>query len=94
MFEKLPTPFGLVRFGVSPLHPAVKNVIHKFTETASSRNFKFFGNVTVGSKNADLSLKTLRSYYNAVVLAYGSEKDKYLNIPGEELENVFSSKGI
>ena len=56
MFERLPTPFGLVRFGVAPDHPEVKNVINDFTTIAASPQFRFFGNVEIG---ADVTLRNL-----------------------------------
>jgi adrenodoxin-NADP+ reductase len=73
MFEQLPAPFGLVRYGVSPLHSSVKNVINKFRATANHSNFNYFGNYT-----ADLSL--LKSY-NSIVWCTGSQCDRKLNIP-------------
>ncbi|XP_055702093.1 NADPH:adrenodoxin oxidoreductase, mitochondrial [Phlebotomus papatasi] len=77
ILEKLPVPFGLVRFGVAPDHPEVKNVINTFTKTASHPAVKFLGNVALGK---DYSLRDLRENYNAVVLAYGAESDKGLDI--------------
>jgi adrenodoxin-NADP+ reductase len=65
IYEQLPVPFGLVRFGVAPDHPEVKNVINTFTKTAKSPQLRFVGNVTLGQ---DLSLKELRDAYHAVVL--------------------------
>ena len=65
IFEKLPVPFGLVRYGVAPDHPDVKNVIHKFTKTAANPNFRFFGNVSMGT---DLTIEKLRKAYDAVIL--------------------------
>jgi hypothetical protein len=65
IYEQLPVPFGLVRFGVAPDHPEVKNVINTFTKTAKSPQLRFVGNVTLGR---DLSLKELRHAYHAVVL--------------------------
>jgi adrenodoxin-NADP+ reductase len=89
MFEKLPVPFGLVRYGVSPMHADVKNVSHKFEQIALNPHFQFVGNVEVGT---DFDITTLKSNYNAVVLAYGSSLDQNLGIPGEEMPNVYSSK--
>ncbi|PSN55681.1 NADPH:adrenodoxin oxidoreductase [Blattella germanica] len=86
---KLPVPFGLVRFGVAPDHPEVKNVINTFTKTASSPQFRFIGNVTLGR---DVSLQELRDAYHAVLLAYGAEEDKELGIEGESLANVLSAR--
>lgn len=65
IIERLPVPFGLVRFGVAPDHPEVKNVINTFTKTAQSPNVRFVGNVTLGT---DVELKDLTEVYNAVLL--------------------------
>ncbi|XP_050538304.1 NADPH:adrenodoxin oxidoreductase, mitochondrial [Daktulosphaira vitifoliae] len=88
IIEKLPVPFGLVRYGVAPDHPEVKNVINTFTKIALHKNVRFIGNVTLGQ---DLTLSQLKQSYNAVVLAYGAEEDRKLNIPGENLSNVISA---
>ncbi|XP_076654152.1 NADPH:adrenodoxin oxidoreductase, mitochondrial isoform X3 [Halictus rubicundus] len=89
VLEKLPVPFGLVRFGVAPDHPEVKNVIHTFEKTASNPRFQFIGNVNVGK---DVSIQQLQEIYHAVLLTYGAEEDKQFNIPGENLENVISGR--
>ncbi|GAV08246.1 hypothetical protein RvY_17970 [Ramazzottius varieornatus] len=90
MYEKYPVPFGLVRFGVAPDHPEVKNVIHQFTAMAKSTPyFRFFGGVTVG---ATLSVSELLSNYDAVILAYGSAGDRLLGIAGETGPNVLSAR--
>lgn len=65
MYEKLPVPFGLVRYGVAPDHPEVKNVISTFTKTASHPNFQFVGNVTMGK---DIPFTEFCNSYHAVVL--------------------------
>uniref|UniRef100_A0A670JEB4 NADPH:adrenodoxin oxidoreductase, mitochondrial n=1 Tax=Podarcis muralis TaxID=64176 RepID=A0A670JEB4_PODMU len=65
IYEKLPVPFGLVRFGVAPDHPEVKNVINTFTQTAHSDRCSFYGNVTVGK---DVTVEELQKAYHAVVL--------------------------
>ncbi|KAN0071286.1 hypothetical protein V8E54_010717 [Elaphomyces granulatus] len=81
MYEQLPVPFGLVRYGVAPDHPEVKNCQEKFTEVATSPRFNFIGNVALGSQ---LPLSALKPHYDAIVFAYGASKDKELGIPGEE----------
>lgn len=81
MFERLPIPFGLVRYGVAPDHPEVKNVINDFTEVAEADNFRFVGNVEVGKH---VSLKTLEKAYDAVVVCTGAEGERTLGIPGED----------
>lgn len=89
VFEKLPVPFGLVRFGVAPDHPEVKNVINTFTQTARQDRCGFYGNVTVGS---DVTVEELKQAYHAVILSYGAEGSRSLGIPGEELSGVHSAK--
>lgn len=82
VFDRLPTPYGLVRNGVAPDHPQVKNVEHDFDVLFEENddNLNFYGNVTVGT---DISLEELREIYDVVVLAYGCESDK----PFDFLEN-------
>lgn len=65
ILERLPVPFGLVRFGVAPDHPEVKNVINTFTKTARSPKVRFAGNVNFGT---DVSLQDLKDAYHAVLL--------------------------
>jgi adrenodoxin-NADP+ reductase len=91
MIEKLPVPFGLVRFGVAPDHPEVKNVISTFTKTAENLNFNFYGNVSLGK---DVTLAQLRQHYDIVLLAYGADIDSKLNIDGEGLNNVISAREL
>jgi ferredoxin--NADP+ reductase len=82
MFDRLPTPFGLVRGGVAPDHPKIKSVIRVYEKTAARDGFRFFGNVHLGR---DVSAAELAERYHAVVYAYGAETDRHLGIPGEEL---------
>lgn len=82
MFERLPTPYGLVRAGVAPDHPKIKSITRVFDRIAAESRFAFWGNVTVGR---DVSVDELRRYYDAVIFAYGAEKDRRLGIPGEDL---------
>lgn len=88
MFERLPTPFGLVRFGVAPDHPEVKNVINDFGAVAEMPNFRYFGNVEVGTQP---SLEALRKMYDAVVLCTGASGERLLGIPGEESLGVLGA---
>lgn len=82
MFEKLPTPFGLVRGGVAPDHQKIKNVTKVYDKTAKNEKFRFFGNVTFG---IDIKRADLQKYYHAVIYAVGSSSDNKLGIPGEDL---------
>ncbi|XP_030378395.1 NADPH:adrenodoxin oxidoreductase, mitochondrial [Scaptodrosophila lebanonensis] len=87
--EKLPVPFGLVRFGVAPDHPEVKNVINTFTKTAEHPQLRFFGNLTLGT---DVSLEELRERYHAVLLTYGADQDQELKLPNEQKAHVVSAR--
>ncbi|KAF7392896.1 hypothetical protein HZH66_008729 [Vespula vulgaris] len=89
ILERLPVPFGLVRFGVAPDHPEVKNVINTFHKTAMNPRVQFIGNVNVGR---DITVNQLQEIYHAVLLTYGAEEDKLLNIPGEDLNNIISGR--
>ncbi|XP_025053281.1 NADPH:adrenodoxin oxidoreductase, mitochondrial [Alligator sinensis] len=91
IYEKLPVPFGLVRFGVAPDHPEVKNVINTFTQTAQSDRCSYYGNVTVGK---DVTVEELQQAYHAVVLSYGAEDNRILGIPGENLSGVYSARAL
>ena len=82
LFDRLPTPFGLVRGGVAPDHPKIKSVIRVYEKTAARPEFRFFGNVTIGE---DISVEELRERYHAVLFAYGTSTDRQLGIPGEEI---------
>lgn len=82
MFEKLPSPYGLVRYGVAPDHQKIKKVITVYEKIATHPQFEFYGHVEVGK---DISVSQIREYYDAVILAYGAEADRKLGIPGENL---------
>jgi ferredoxin--NADP+ reductase len=88
MFERLPTPHGLVRSGVAPDHPKLKQVTVVFDKIMQSERFNFFGNVTIGK---DISVEALRGAYEIVVLAYGASADRKMQIPGEGLANSHSA---
>ncbi|KAJ1626403.1 hypothetical protein T492DRAFT_596714 [Pavlovales sp. CCMP2436] len=93
IFDRLPAPFGLVRYGVAPDHPEVKNVTERFTGIAASPRVRFAGNVRVGDGTAStVTVEELRGHYDALVLACGAEGDRRLNLPGEELRGVSSAR--
>lgn len=82
MYERLAAPFGLVRSGVAPDHPKLKQPILVYQQTAQSPGFQFFGNVTVGR---DISVAELRQCYHALLFACGAQTDRALDVPGEYL---------
>jgi ferredoxin--NADP+ reductase len=83
MFEQLPVPYGLVRFGVAPDHPKLKQVTVAFDRIAKLPGFRFLGGVAVGR---DVAINELQDSYDAVVLATGAELSRSLGIPGEALQ--------
>lgn len=82
MYERLPVPYGLVRSGVAPDHPKLKQAISVYAGIAESPEFTFFGNVTIGK---DLPVETLQSIYHVIIFTCGAESDRRLGIPGEDL---------
>ena len=82
MFERLPTPWGLVRLGVAPDHPKIKSVSRAFEKISAQAGFRFFGNVEVGRH---VSHEELCAHYDAVVYAVGAQSDRRMGIPGEDL---------
>ncbi|MGH8592670.1 MAG: NADP oxidoreductase, partial [Gammaproteobacteria bacterium] len=82
MLERLPAPYGLVRYGVAPDHPKLKQAIQVYEKIAEARPFRFLGNVTVGH---DISVSDLSRTHHAVVFTCGAETDRRLGVPGEEL---------
>jgi ferredoxin/flavodoxin---NADP+ reductase len=82
MLEMLPTPWGLVRSGVAPDHPKIKSISKQFEKTAEDPRFRFFGNVAVGQH---IEPAELAEHYDAVIYAIGTQSDRSLNIPGEDL---------
>ncbi|HUG64773.1 MAG TPA: FAD-dependent oxidoreductase [Gaiellaceae bacterium] len=88
MIERLPTPWGLVRLGVAPDHPQLKTVSKAFEKVAARPGFRFLGNVEVGR---DISHDELASLYDAVLYAVGSQADRRLGIPGEDLPGSWAA---
>lgn len=84
MYDRLPTPFGLVRFGVAPDHQKIKSVTKVFDRTATKEGFRFFGYVELGK---DISVEEMRDFYHAIFYTTGAQTDRNLNIPGIDLEN-------
>jgi ferredoxin/flavodoxin---NADP+ reductase len=88
MLERLPTPWGLVRLGVAPDHPQLKSVSKAFEKIAGRPGFRFLGNVEVGR---DVTHEELARLYDAVVYAVGSQTDRRLGIPGEDLPGSWAA---
>jgi ferredoxin--NADP+ reductase len=86
MFDRLPTPYGLVRGGVAPDHQKIKSVTAIYEKIASNPRFRFFGNVAFGS---DITLADIQAHYHQVLFANGAQSDRKMGIPGEDLKNSF-----
>ncbi|MBD0330826.1 MAG: FAD-dependent oxidoreductase [Thermoleophilia bacterium] len=88
MLERLPTPWGLVRLGVAPDHPKIKDVSRAFERIAQRPGFRFFGNVEVGR---DVEHAELLDHYHAVIYAFGAQSDRRMGIPGEDLPGSWAA---
>ncbi|MDT7675271.1 MAG: ferredoxin/flavodoxin---NADP+ reductase [Pseudonocardiales bacterium] len=88
LFDRLPAPFGLVRYGVAPDHPRIKQVVHALHRVLDQPGLRLFGNVSYGR---DLTLADLRRHYDAVIMATGCERDRELVIPGITLPGSYGA---
>ena len=88
LFDQLPAPYGLIRYGVAPDHPRIKGIVNSLHEMLNSGKIRFFGNVNFGT---DLHLADIRKHYHAVIFATGAIKDAQLNIPGIDLDGSYGA---
>ncbi|WP_229054340.1 FAD-dependent oxidoreductase [Aeromicrobium sp. Leaf350] len=88
ILDRDPTPFGLIRYGVAPDHPRIKEIIKALKRVMSNPDIRFFGNVNFG---ADVKLEELQQFYDAVVFATGARRDRDLQMPGIDLEGSFGA---
>ncbi|MFV0287177.1 MAG: FAD-dependent oxidoreductase [Demequina sp.] len=88
IIERLPAPFGLVRYGVAPDHPRIKQIIVALANVLSRGDIRLLANVNIGT---DLTLEDLRAHYDAVIFATGAFKDSDLNIPGIDLDGSYGA---
>jgi ferredoxin--NADP+ reductase len=88
VFDRLPTPWGLVRAGVAPDHPNIKAVTRMYEKTAAHPEFRFFGNVEIGR---DVTVEELCDRYHAVIYAFGASSDRRLGIEGEDLPGSWAA---
>jgi ferredoxin--NADP+ reductase len=91
MYDRLPTPFGLVRGGVAPDHQKIKSVTRVYDRIAAHPEFRFYGNVEMGR---DLTHEDLSAYYHAIIYAVGSRIDRRMGIPREHLPGSHSATGF
>ena len=88
VIDRMPVPYGLIRFGVAPDHQSIKAVYKRYEKVALSDNVRFVGNVTIGQ---DVAIDELQRLYDAVILATGAPLDRPVGIPGDDLPAVIGS---
>ena len=88
LFEKMPTPFGLIRYGVAPDHPRIKGIVQSLHNVMEKEEIRFLGNIEVGK---DITVEEMREYYDAIIFATGATADKEMGIPGEDLPGSIAS---
>ncbi|MEH3088747.1 MAG: FAD-dependent oxidoreductase [Microbacterium arborescens] len=91
LFDHLPAPYGLVRYGVAPDHPRIKGIINALRDVIDSGDIRLFGNVRFG---VDLTLDDLKHHYNAVIFATGAVRDAALDIPGIDAAGSYGAAGF
>lgn len=88
LYEKMPAPFGLIRYGVAPDHPRIKGIVASLHKVMEKPQLNLIANVTVGE---DVTVAELQEYYDAIVFSTGATKDRDLNIPGIDLEGSYGA---
>ena len=88
LFDQLPAPYGLVRYGVAPDHPRIKGIINALRDVLDSGGIRIFGNVRFGE---DITLADLKKHYNAVIFSTGAIRDADLDVTGVELEGSYGA---
>ena len=88
VIDRDPTPFGLIRYGVAPDHPRIKEIIKALKRVLANERIRFLGN---GNCGADLNLEELRDFYDAIIFATGARRDRELSIPGIDLDGSYGA---
>lgn len=88
LFDRLPAPYGLVRYGVAPDHPRIKGIINALRDVLDSGGIRIFGNVNFGT---DITLDDMKKYYHAVIFSTGAIRDANLDIPGIDLDGSYGA---
>ena len=88
LYERLPVPFGLIRYGVAPDHPRIKGIIKSLHRVLDKPQVRLLGNVDVGKQ---VSVDELRQFYDAIIFATGATGDRDLNIPGSDLPEHYGA---
>ncbi|WP_328446631.1 FAD-dependent oxidoreductase [Amycolatopsis sp. NBC_00438] len=88
LFERMPAPFGLIRYGVAPDHPRIKGIVTALHKVLDKPNIRLLGNIDYGT---DIKLDELREFYDAVIFSTGASADRALDIPGADLDGSYGA---
>ncbi|PRQ11791.1 pyridine nucleotide-disulfide oxidoreductase [Corynebacterium sp. 13CS0277] len=88
LYERMPAPFGLIRYGVAPDHPRIKGIVNALHKVMEKEELRLLGNIAVGE---DVTVEELRQFYDAVVFSTGATGDRDLDIPGADLEGSYGA---
>ena len=88
LFERMPAPFGLIRYGVAPDHPRIKGIITALHKVLDKPQVRLLGNIDYGT---DITLDDLRRFYDAVIFSTGANADRALGIPGIDLDGSYGA---
>lgn len=88
LFERMPAPFGLIRYGVAPDHPRIKGIVKSLHNVMDKEQLRFLGNIEVGK---DITVEELREFYDAIVFSTGATGDQDLRVPGSDLEGSWGA---
>ena len=91
IIDRLPVPFGLVRYGVAPDHLSIRSVRDTLDKVLDKPGVRFLGNIEIGR---DLSVAELHEYFDAIVFTYGASRDRALGIPGEDLDGSVAATDL
>lgn len=88
LFERMPAPFGLIRYGVAPDHPRIKGIVKSLHNVLDKPRLRLLGNIEVGK---DITIEQLRDYYDAIVISTGALRDRAANLPGADLPQSYGA---
>lgn len=88
LFERMPAPFGLIRYGVAPDHPRIKGIVKSLHNVMDKEQLRFLGNIEIGK---DITVKELHEFYDAIVFSTGATGDQDLRVPGSDLEGSWGA---
>ena len=88
LYERMPAPFGLIRYGVAPDHPRIKGIVTSLHKVLDKPELRLLGNIDIGN---EVTVDELREYYDAIIFSTGATGDRNLDIPGADLEGSFGA---